>query len=105
MQAHEARFATMTTKPQDLGHRATASVVSRDGTRIGYRRIGSGPGVVLIQGAMGTEHNFSELAAQLADHFTIYLPDRRGRGLSPRPYDPDYTVTRDVEDLEALLHV
>jgi pimeloyl-ACP methyl ester carboxylesterase len=70
---------------------------------IGYRWLGSGPGVVLIQGAFGTQQNFSELANALADRFTVYLPDRRGRGLSPRPYHPDYTLACDIEDLEALL--
>ncbi len=93
----------MISEPLQSEPQAAASVMSEDGTRIGYRRVGSGPGVVLIQGAFGTQHNFSELASQLADRFTVYLPDRRGRGMSPRPFNPDYTLARDVEDLEALL--
>lgn len=93
----------MTTQPVYAHDQTTASVTSWDGTRIGYRRVGSGPGVVLVQGAFGTQHNFSELAAELAASFTVYLPDRRGRGMSPRPYHPDYELARDVEDLEALL--
>ncbi len=31
----------------------TYSVTSKDGTIIGYRQLGHGPGVVLVQGAMG----------------------------------------------------
>ena len=81
---------------------ATYSVTSKDGTIIGYRQLGHGPGVVLVQGAMGTALNFMELAGALANTFTVYVPDRRGRGLSPLPYDEDYTIQKDVEDLQAL---
>jgi pimeloyl-ACP methyl ester carboxylesterase len=81
----------------------TGSVTSQDGTTIGYRQYGHGPGIVLVQGAMGSAQNFSHLAGLLSDTFTVYVPDRRGRGLSPRPYRKDYTIQRDVEDLEALL--
>jgi pimeloyl-ACP methyl ester carboxylesterase len=82
---------------------AIYTVTSKDGTTIGYCQLGHGPGAVLVQGAMGTAHNFMELANSLADTFTVYLPDRRGRGLSPLPYDKDYTIQKDVEDLDALL--
>ncbi len=43
-----------------------------------------------------------QLAEALADSFTIYLPDRRGRGLSG-PYGKEYSVQEDVDDLDALL--
>jgi pimeloyl-ACP methyl ester carboxylesterase len=86
-----------------MAPRETRYVESKDGTRIGYTQIGSGPGVVLVQGAMGTARNFVELAEELSDAFTVVLPDRRGRGLSPRPYDASYTLQNDVDDLDALL--
>lgn len=79
------------------------SVTSADGTRIGYRQGGSGPGVVLVQGAMGTAYSYDQLARSLARNFTVYVPDRRGRGMSPRPYGPDHQLLRDVEDLDSLL--
>ncbi len=81
----------------------TGSVVSRDGTTIGYRQLGHGPAVVLVQGAMGSAHNFMQLAGMLADAFTVYVPDRRGRGLSSLAYSKDYSIQKDVEDLDALL--
>lgn len=81
---------------------AQGSVVSRDGTRIGFRRVGAGPALVLVQGAMGTEANYAELAAALADRFTVVTPDRRGRGMSPKPFDPGHVIARDVEDVEAV---
>jgi pimeloyl-ACP methyl ester carboxylesterase len=81
----------------------TRSVTSTDGVTIGFRQLGHGPGLVLVQGTMGSAQNFMELAGALAGSFTVYLPDRRGRGLSPLPYSQDYRLQNDVEDLEALL--
>ncbi len=78
-------------------------VRSADGTRIGFLRRGRGPGLVLVQGAMGTAYNFDDLAQALAPTFTVYTPDRRGRGLSPKPYDRGHDIARDVEDVDAVL--
>src|SRR6185437_9304493 len=80
----------------------TGAVTSRDGTMIGYRQIGHGPGVVLLHGAMESAQSHMRLAEALADAFTVYLPDRRGRGLSG-PYGKDYSVQEDVDDVDALL--
>ncbi|KAL0480063.1 hydrolase [Acrasis kona] len=78
-------------------------VVSRDGTLIGYLRIGSGPGIVLVQGAMGTAYNYRDLARALASDFTVYIPDRRGRGMSPKSYRKEHSIIQDVEDIDAIL--
>ncbi|MCZ8515273.1 alpha/beta hydrolase [Paenibacillus filicis] len=83
-------------------HYKTSSVVSKDGTRIGYRQLGYGPGVVVVHGSNVSSQNFMQLAEGLADVFTVYVPDRRGRGLSG-PFGKDYSIQREVEDLEALL--
>ena len=79
------------------------SVTSADGTVIGFERLGAGPVLVLVQGGMGTAYTFREVAEALADSFTVIVPDRRGRGLSPRPFDPGYTIDDDVRDLGAVL--
>ena len=79
------------------------AVTSRDGTRIGFRRIGRGPSLVLVQGAMGTARNYDELARGLASGSTVYLPDRRGRGMSPKPYTAEHRIARDVEDIDVVL--
>ena len=79
------------------------SVISQDGTKIGYRSIGRGPGIVLIQGAMGTVENFTELARDLSDSYTVYVAERRGRGISPLAFTKDYTIQKEVEDLDALI--
>jgi pimeloyl-ACP methyl ester carboxylesterase len=52
---------------------ATGSVRSTDGTTIGYRRVGTGPGVVVVHGAMGSAQSHVQLAEALADSFTVYL--------------------------------
>lgn len=80
----------------------TGAVVSKDGTTIGYRQVGRGPGLVVVHGAMESAASHMQLAEALADSYTVYLPDRRGRGLSG-PYGTPYGVREDVEDLDALL--
>jgi len=78
-------------------------VRSADGTRVGFLSQGRGPGLVLIQGAMGTAPHYSELAGCLGSHFTVHSLDRRGRGMSSHSYDAGHTVARDVEDVDAVL--
>jgi pimeloyl-ACP methyl ester carboxylesterase len=80
----------------------TRLVTSRDGTAIGYRQLGRGPGLVLVQGTMGTAHHFMQLAEELSDMFTVYTPDRRGRGMSG-PGNQEYNMRKEVEDLETVL--
>lgn len=78
------------------------TVVSKDGTNVGYTVTGQGPGLILVQGAMGTAHNYRDLAHALSSDFTVYTPDRRGRGMSPKPFTPEHKMEREVEDIEAL---
>jgi len=80
----------------------TGSVVSKDGTRIGYLRLGQGPAVVLLHGSNESARSHTQLALALADAFTVYLPDRRGRGMSG-PHRPDHGIRTEVEDLQAVL--
>jgi len=80
----------------------TGSVVSRDGTRIGYLQVGQGPAVVLLHGSMETARSHTALALALADTFTVYLPDRRGRGMSGQ-YPAGYGMRTELEDLTALV--
>jgi pimeloyl-ACP methyl ester carboxylesterase len=76
-------------------------VTSQDGTRIAYDKVGKGPALVLINGALAGRSSAAELAKLLASDFTVYSYDRRGRGDSAdtRPY----SVQREVEDLAALI--
>lgn len=81
----------------------TEHLGSRDGTSIGYLRQGAGPGIVLVQGAMADVHAYRDLALALSSSFTVITAERRGRGISPRPYTTDHTIARDVEDLDAIM--
>jgi len=80
----------------------TSSVTSKDGTAIGYRHLGHGPGVLLLHGGMSSGHNHMELAGALSDSFTVNLPDRRGRCYSG-PFGDHYSIEKEVEDVNALL--
>ena len=79
-----------------------SSVTSYDGTIIGYRQMGSGPGLIIMHGGISSSQYFMKLAMALSDDFTVYIPDRRGRGLSG-PFGDNYSLQREVEDLEALI--
>lgn len=88
----------------------SSRVTSKDGTSIAYNRLGSGPAVILVGGALvdpatsraGRWEN-KPLAAELANHFTVINYDRRGREESGDT--PPYAVEREFEDLEALIEV
>jgi pimeloyl-ACP methyl ester carboxylesterase len=78
-------------------------VRSKDGTTIAYERSGNGPALILVDGALCSRAfgPSPKLATLLAQHFTVYAYDRRGRGQSgdTQPYSP----AREVEDIAALV--
>jgi pimeloyl-ACP methyl ester carboxylesterase len=82
---------------------AMSYVTSRDGTTIAYDRFGSGPTLILVDGALCSRAfgPSPKLAPLLAQHFTVFAYDRRGRGQSSdtAPYSP----SREVEDIAALI--
>lgn len=78
------------------------SVISKDGTAIGYRRYGRGPAIVLVNGAIGTTTDYDELARALAPAFTVYVPERRGRPLSPSAYNADRVLKKEIDDVRAV---
>ncbi|MBA3678168.1 MAG: alpha/beta hydrolase [Sphingosinicella sp.] len=76
-------------------------VSSQDGTQLAYDRVGSGPPVILVGGALSDRNGSAKLAQLLAPHFTVISYDRRGRGDSGDT--PPYSVDREIEDLAALI--
>jgi pimeloyl-ACP methyl ester carboxylesterase len=80
----------------------TGTLTSADGTTIGYRKLGGGPGVVLLSAGFLAAQHYMGLAEALSDAFTVYVMDRRGRELS-RPPGDRYSMARECEDVEALL--
>lgn len=79
------------------------TVTSNDGTRIAYDKTGSGPAVILVDGALCYRASgpAKPLEKLLVDTFTVYTYDRRGRGDSTDTQP--YSVEREIEDIEALI--
>lgn len=79
------------------------TVASEDGTSIAFDQSGEGPPVILVDGALGERSHpmQMELAALMAEHFTVFNYDRRGRGESGDT--PPYAVEREIEDIEAVI--
>jgi pimeloyl-ACP methyl ester carboxylesterase len=80
----------------------TGAVPSAAGTTIGYLQVGQGPGVVILHGSNESARSHTQLALGLADDFTVYMPDRRGRGRSG-PHQAGHGLRTEVEDLQAIL--
>src|SRR5450755_702022 len=97
------QLSDMTNKTQlRRSETTTDHVISLDGTSIGYHSFGHGPGLVMVPGSKEPAESHRQLGEALADMCTIYLPDRRGRGLSG-PYGSGYSIRKEVEDLDAVL--
>jgi pimeloyl-ACP methyl ester carboxylesterase len=84
------------------GSFSASAVTSADGTTIGYRTTGRGPGLILLPGALLTARDFDGLARALGGRgFTVHALDRRGRGGSG-PQGPGYSAERECEDIAAV---
>jgi pimeloyl-ACP methyl ester carboxylesterase len=55
---------------------------AKDGTRIGFKRSGTGPALVLVHGTSASHTRWAPILPELERHFSIYAIDRRGRGES-----------------------
>ncbi len=79
-------------------------VISKDGTTIAFDQLGKGPAIILVGGALeqrAMDSETAQLAPLLAQHFTVFHYDRRGRGESTDTLP--YAVEREIEDIEALI--
>ncbi|WP_022888134.1 alpha/beta fold hydrolase [Agromyces italicus] len=79
------------------------TVTSADGTRIAYSVTGDGPALVLVDGALCSRAfgPLPALATHLADRFTVFTYDRRGRNESGDA--GNYAPARETEDLAAMV--
>lgn len=80
------------------------TVTSKDSTKIAFDKVGSGPAVILVNGAMSfraADPTLGQVADLLSKDFTVYNFDRRGRGESgdTKPF----TKMREIEDVQALI--
>jgi len=79
-------------------------IISKDGTTIAFDQVGKGPALILVGGALeqrALDSETAQLAPLLAEHFTVFHYDRRGRGESTDTQP--YAVEREIEDIEALI--
>ena len=85
---------------ESIGENRTTT--SRDGTTIAFTKRGSGPPLIIVDGAFCYRENgpATELASLLAQHFTVLTYDRRGRGQSGDT--APYVVEREIDDLRAV---
>ncbi|SER24290.1 Pimeloyl-ACP methyl ester carboxylesterase [Lentzea xinjiangensis] len=82
----------------------TRFTTSADGTGIACSTTGSGPALILVDGAM-CHRRFgpsTELASVLDKNFTVHTYDRRGRGETGDGATP-WSLEREVEDIDALI--
>ncbi len=77
------------------------TISSADGTTIAFDRTGTGPAVIVVVGAFCDRQSKKKLSAALADRFTVFEYDRRGRGDSGPLIDD--SVEREIEDFAALV--
>ena len=79
-------------------------VISNDGLKIGYTKFGQGPAVVIVHGSYSVQENWFEFARLLADAYTVYVYDRRGRGKS-LDNNKSYSFQMELNDLAAIVHL
>jgi pimeloyl-ACP methyl ester carboxylesterase len=77
-------------------------VRSKDGTRIGYSRLGEGPSVVFVHGSLSRGSDWLGVANHLSSQFTCLLMDRRGHGRSEVGASA-YSIGREYDDVVAVL--
>lgn len=80
-----------------------AKAISKDGTTIGFDKIGNGEPIIIIDGAL-CSRAFGptlQMGKELAKNFTTINYDRRGRNESTNTLP--YSVDKEIEDIEALI--
>jgi pimeloyl-ACP methyl ester carboxylesterase len=78
------------------------TVPSPDGVAISVQKAGSGPALLLVHGALlnGTL-SWGAVLPRLAEHFTVYVMDRRGR--APSGDSKQYSIANEADDIVAVV--
>lgn len=84
-------------------HQLLQKTTSEDGTAIGYLVQGIGPALVIVHGSVGDISQWQPAVDELAKTFTVYIYDRRGRGVSGE--GEHYSFTEESQDLRAILKI
>jgi pimeloyl-ACP methyl ester carboxylesterase len=83
-----------------------ATLISRRGHRIAFRRRGQGPTVLMLHGFPTWSYDYAEVAGDLASDHDVITLDFLGYGASDKPNPYEYSVAESadvVEDLAAHL--
>lgn len=96
----ETRSDAGVLSPDEIEYGTTTSV---DGTTLGYYRRGSGPALVITHGSIATGDQWLLATEHLAQDFTCYVYDRRGRGRSGD--NAEYDLSSEVDDIAAIMAV
>jgi pimeloyl-ACP methyl ester carboxylesterase len=74
------------------------------GYRRAYRRLGSGPVLLLLHGLACDSTTWDDVIAPLAENFTVIAPDLLGHGASDKP-DADYSLGAYANGMRDLLTI
>jgi pimeloyl-ACP methyl ester carboxylesterase len=80
------------------------AVPSKDGVEISVQKAGSGPALLLIHGALlNGSLSWGAVLPKLAEHFTVYAMDRRGR--APSGDSKEYSIAKEADDITKVVEV
>lgn len=74
-----------------------------DGHRLHYLDEGSGPPILLLHGNPTWSFYYRELVREFSEHYRVIAPDHIGCGLSEKPQNYPYTLSRHIDNLGRLL--
>jgi pimeloyl-ACP methyl ester carboxylesterase len=78
------------------------AVRSKDGVDISVQKVGSGPALLLIHGAMlNGSLSWAPVMSRLAGRFSVYAMDRRGR--APSGDAKEYSIAKEADDIAAVV--
>ncbi|HOT97409.1 MAG TPA: alpha/beta fold hydrolase [bacterium] len=69
--------------------------------QLAYRKLGSGPPLIILHGLFGMSDNWLTIARRIAAKHTVFLPDQRNHGDSPHSDAFSYELL--AEDLEEFI--
>lgn len=79
------------------------TVTTSDGVLLGYFRRGQGPALVITHGSIATKEQWLPASEFLAENFTVYAYDRRGRGATGD--GDDYSLDYEVADIATMMDI
>lgn len=89
----------------DWPHRDRSLFVRAAGLRWHCQVMGTGPAILLVHGTAASTHSWRDVAARLAERFTVVIPDLPGHGMSELPPARGLSMAAMADGLSGLLTV